>query len=72
MGKHKSSHLAKNRKQNDVVEGIALRMTQEEISLLDPFEGYPTWYTRENISFDTYVKNGREIEQITVEGQAYI
>ena len=57
---------------DDVVEGVALRMTQEEISTLDPFEGFPSWYNREDITLETYVRNGDELEQTTVQGQAYI
>ena len=33
----------------DAVEGIALRMTQEEVTRLDVFEGYPDWYNREDV-----------------------
>ena len=27
-------------------EGVAVKMTAEEISRLDPFEGFPNWYNR--------------------------
>ena len=36
----------------DEIEGIALRMTQDEVSKLDPFEGYPTWYNREDLALE--------------------
>ena len=56
--------------QSDCVEGIALCMTQDEISALDPFEGFPTFYNRVNISMSAYQESSKEWTQI--EGQAYI
>ena len=39
---------------SDMVEGIALHMTAAEISALDPFEGYPSWYNRVNITMEAF------------------
>ena len=39
---------------SDMVEGIALHMTAAEIAALDPFEGYPSWYNRVNITMETF------------------
>ena len=64
---------------NDIVEGVALRMTQAEVSALDPFEGYPSWYNRETMTLEAYMEpsggsTGESVERVwtNIEGQAYI
>ena len=49
--------LLKTDNSDDVVEGVALRMTQEEVAKLDPFEGYPDWYDRVNVTLEEW-QNG--------------
>lgn len=49
-----------------MVEGVAVEMTHDEISRLDPFEGYPTWYNRVDIQMTNL--NTKEL----IKGQAYI
>ena len=41
----------------DFVEGMAVHFTNEEISRMDPFEGYPDWYNRENVTLELFMKN---------------
>jgi hypothetical protein len=36
-------------------------MTSEEIEKLDPFEGFPTWYTRVNVKIKIQSSN-KEID----------
>ena len=42
---------------NDYVDGIAVALTDIEIERLDPFEGYPSFYNRTNLSLVTYFRN---------------
>ena len=42
--------------QSDVVEGVALQMTRDEIAALDPYEGYPSWYNRVDMTLTGYPK----------------
>ena len=44
--------LFKTGEESDYVEGIALRMTKEEVAKLDVFEGYPQWYDRQVITLE--------------------
>ena len=67
--------LIKTDSDNDVVEGIAVRMTEGEVNALDPFEGYPTWYNREKLTLLTNTDAGSQSSEALVypvEGQAYI
>ena len=50
-------------------------MTPTEIAKLDPFEGYPTWYDRQNITMEAYMTGAEgSIEKVKsqIDGQAYI
>ena len=38
----------------DIVKGIAFRMTWEEVAALDPYEGYPHWYNRLPVSMRAF------------------
>ena len=42
------------------VLGYAVSMTPEEISKLDVFEGYPTWYDRIKVELTSIKKDGSE------------
>mgnify|MGYP001626592986 CR=1 FL=1 len=55
--------------EKDFVEGIALRMTASEISALDPFEGYPHWYNRENISMLAYKVPGNDVVNVASDNE---
>lgn len=41
------------------VTGLACRFTTEELTRLDPFEGYPEWYNREKIKLETIKEAGK-------------
>ena len=56
-------------KADDVVQGIAVAMTDEEISSLDPFEGYPNVYNRQNLDLVTYDSDQNDL---IISAQAYI
>ena len=59
----------------DIVEGVALKMTKAEIAALDPYEGYPSWYNRVDMTFTGYMKQGdssQEPQAVNLQGQAYI
>ena len=53
-------------KEGEICEGIAVRLTSEEVAKLDPFEGYPHKYNR----FEIELTNCLDQSQFT--GQAYI
>ena len=43
--------------ENDIVEGLAVGMTDAEISALDPFEGYPNIYNRFDVNMIAFTPN---------------
>ena len=42
---------------SDIVEGLAVGMTDAEISALDPFEGYPRVYNRFDVNMVAFMPN---------------
>ena len=66
--------LYESGEQTDFVEGVAVRLTATEVAALDPFEGYPDWYNRENITLDAFMKvDGASKKSWTkIPAQAYI
>ena len=53
-------------KEGEICEGVAVRLTSEEVAKLDPFEGYPHKYNR----FEIELRNC--LDQSLFTGQAYI
>ena len=49
-------------------------MTAQEISSLDPYEGYPNIYNRINITMNTFEQNAEtgRMEARNIDGQAYV
>ena len=58
----------------DFVEGVAVRLTAAEVAALDPFEGYPDWYNREDITLDAFMKGEGDAQKSwrKIPAQAYI
>ena len=49
--------LFQTEEEGAVVEGIALKMTRAEVTALDPYEGYPEWYNRIDMTLDAFMKD---------------
>mmetsp|Transcript_6424 Transcript_6424/g.8603 ORF Transcript_6424/g.8603 Transcript_6424/m.8603 type:complete len:106 (+) Transcript_6424:213-530(+) len=54
--------------QEDEVEGIAFKMTHEEIAKLDPFEGFPNFYNRQAVAMLAY----KDARWQPLDGEAYV
>ena len=50
-----------------------MKMTPAEIAALDPYEGYPSWYNRVDMSFTGFMKGeDGNMAPVSLQGQAYI
>ena len=59
--------------ENDIVEGLAVGLTDAEISALDPYEGYPRVYNRFDVNMVAFVPNQEGVlAEQQIAGQAYI
>ena len=58
--------------EEDTVCGTVVKMTPEEVKMLDPYEGYPWLYYRKVVKLTAYMVMGGTSSPMELDSQAYI
>ena len=60
MGHGSVATLKQTGSNSDSVCGVVVRLTPQEVDILDPWERYPAWYDRKALTLTAYRKNGKD------------